>query len=63
MLEGESISVLDCHCQTIISEQGQIDILVNNAGTGGTGPLIEYDLSEVSKAFDVNVRIMLFAID
>jgi NAD(P)-dependent dehydrogenase (short-subunit alcohol dehydrogenase family) len=39
----------------IRTEAGTIDVLVNNAGVNITGPLESADLTEVARAFDVNV--------
>lgn len=39
----------------IIAEQGRIDVLVNNAGAGGAGPLIEFDVDEAQRVFEVNL--------
>ncbi|KAK9896464.1 oxidoreductase [Cystobasidium minutum MCA 4210] len=40
--------------QSVLTEQGRMDILINNAGTGGTGPLLEFDVDAAAKVFETN---------
>ncbi len=39
----------------VVSIFGRCDILVNNAGIASVGPLLELDMSELRRVFDVNV--------
>lgn len=44
----------------ILREAGRIDILVNNAGQGCVAPLMEVDMDQLRKTFNVNVSLALW---
>ncbi|XP_022741778.1 short-chain dehydrogenase cctT-like [Durio zibethinus] len=39
---------------TVISKYGHIGVLLNNAGIGSTGPLAEFSLDAIKKAWEIN---------
>lgn len=47
-------SVAAC-ASRVMKAAGRLDVLVNNAGLSGRGALVEYDLGEARRQFDVNV--------
>jgi short-subunit dehydrogenase len=40
----------------LLDEAGQIDVLVANAALPGSGPLLDYEIEQLDRALDVNLR-------
>jgi len=53
VLSAESVKV--CVAEVSALTGGSLDILINNAGSGYSVPMVEAEISEVEKLFDLNV--------
>lgn len=65
-LQSDDISVVDLEitssesikaCADYVAQRtgGRLDVLVNNAGNGLCGPLLDTDIDEAKKVYDLNV--------
>ena len=54
--KADDLAAASTTCKAIVDETGSLDVLINNAGTNpSAGSILEVELSEIQKTWDVNL--------